>query len=847
MTLGDFFGSLPFAPDPFQVQAAAAVEQGGSVVVTAPTGAGKTLVAEAAVHLALGRGRRAFYTTPLKALSNQKYADFVAVYGSERVGLLTGDNSINGDAPVVVMTTEVLRNMIYAESEALHDLDIVVLDEVHYLQDPFRGAVWEEVIIHAPLQVQLVCLSATVANPEEFTGWVRSRRGRTELVEEKTRPVPLESTYLVKDLAAAEPLRLFPMFERDRPNQAVVRLLSGRGRGRRRRFVTPRRGEVVELLNARGMLPAIYFIFSRAGCEAAAERLAAETRLTTPEEREEILAAAEEHTEHLADGDLAVLGYDRWVEALQSGVAAHHAGMVPAFKETVEILFLRGLIRVVFATETLALGINMPAKTVVLESMSKYSGEGHEILQPGDYTQLTGRAGRRGIDRRGYGVALYSPYVAFDRVAGIASAGTHPLRSSFRPTYNMAVNLVANYGRERALELLNASFAQYQRRGMEATLQHTVQRSERQLEEYRAAASCERGDVWEYLALVDSADRGGRRRTVHRFVAGLRAGDVLDVPGGGREGRYVLLQRRRWQSDDPRLVMLSTSGKLSRWRLDDLVAGSARLGAVVLPKPFRPRERRFQQQVLRRLRSFRPQTEETLLWEPAAASAGHPVASCPDASRHLRWGRAARRLERQVERQRSELRRAGVGLLAEFEAILDLLESWGYLRGWSVTAPGERLRFVYNELDLLLAEAVERGMLSGLTAPELAALASVFVYEPRGEEEVATWPTADLADRWKAVLELWSELRADEASRRISETPAPEAGFAALVYEWAAGGDLEDLIEDEGMAPGDFVRTCRQVLDLLRQVRDAAPELGAVAGVALGAVDRGVVAAGGAI
>ncbi len=293
--------------------------------------------------------------------------------------------------------------------------------------------------------------------------------------------------------------------------------------------------------------------------------------------------------------------------------------------------------------------------------------------------------------------------------------------------------------------------------------------------------------------------------------------------------------------------MLSTSGKLSRWRLDDLVAGSARLGAVALPKPFRPRERRFQQQVLRRLRGFRPQTGETLSFEPAGVSGEHPVASCPDASRHLRWGQAARRLERQVERQRSELRRAGVGLLGEFEAILGLLESWGYLRGWSVTTPGERLRFIYNELDLLLAEAVERGMLSGLTAPELAALASVFVYEPRGEEEAATWPTADLEDRWKAVLELWTELREDEASRRISETTSPQGGFAALVYEWAAGSELDQVIDDEAMAPGDFVRTCRQVLDLLRQVRDAAPELAAVAGVALAAVDRGVVAAGGAI
>ncbi len=460
-TVKSFLESLPFVADPFQVEALRVVSSGASVVVTAPTGAGKTLVAQGAVHLALGAGKRAFYTAPIKALSNQKFGEFRELHGADEVGLLTGDNVINGDAPIVVMTTEVLRNMIYAESPALDDLGLVVLDEVHYLQDRYRGSVWEEVIIHLDRSVPIVALSATIANPEEFTGWVGARRGDTELIVEHHRPVPLESLYLVRDRHHRSST-LAPIFtEKGKPNQEMTRLLR-KGRGRYRRFATPRRTEVVEELLAEGLLPAIYFIFSRAGCDQAAETLAAANlHLTASDERTAIRNVVEERTAHIPSNDLGVLGYDSWREQLERGVAAHHAGMVPAFKETVEEVFAAGLVKVVFATDTLALGINMPARAVVLESLSRFTGEGHELLKAGDYTQLTGRAGRRGIDVRGSAVVLHSPYVPFERVADIAGAGSHPLQSSFQPTYNMAVNLVANYDRETALALLQASFASY--------------------------------------------------------------------------------------------------------------------------------------------------------------------------------------------------------------------------------------------------------------------------------------------------------------------------------------------------------------------------------------------------
>ncbi len=462
-----------FEFDPFQVEACQALYEGGGVLVAAPTGSGKTVVGEFAVHLALAGGRKCFYTTPIKALSNQKYADLVRRYGPDAVGLLTGDNSVNGEAPVVVMTTEVLRNMLYAGSATLSGLGYVVLDEVHYLADRFRGAVWEEVIIHLPESVQVVALSATVSNAEEFGEWLDQVRGGTTVIVDEHRPVPLWQHMLVGS-------RLYDLFVETggaaRVNPELIRIAQrdewaarkapnrpGRGGHRPRRFAMPRRPEVIDRLDRSGLLPAITFIFSRVGCDsAAAQCVAAGLRLTTPEEAAEITGLAERRTAHIPDEDLSALGYGEWLTALQRGIAAHHAGLLPTFKEVVEELFEAGLVRAVFATETLALGINMPARTVVIERLDKWNGETHANLTPGEYTQLTGRAGRRGIDVEGHAVVLWQPDVDPVAVAGLAGTRTYPLTSSFRPSYNMAVNLTGQFGRATATTLLESSFAQFQ-------------------------------------------------------------------------------------------------------------------------------------------------------------------------------------------------------------------------------------------------------------------------------------------------------------------------------------------------------------------------------------------------
>ena len=843
--LAEFWQGIQFEPDAFQIEAANAIAGGYSVVVTAPTGSGKTLIAEAAVHLALSAGRRTFYTTPIKALSNQKFSDLAADLGPEMVGLLTGDNVVNGDAPVVVMTTEVLRNMIYAESRQLENVGIVVLDEVHYLQDRSRGAVWEEVIIHCPESVQMVCLSATISNNKEFTAWIRERRGPTDLVTTDERPVPLESMYMIKDKVASQELHLLPTFVkregRQRPNPRIEHMLGLEG-GRRRRFKTPNRVDTVEELALSRMLPAIYFIFSRAGCDAAANRVVdSGVRLTDPDERQSIRDLAEQRTAHLEDSDLAVLGYDTWITALEAGVASHHAGLVPAFKETVEELFELGLLKVVFATETLALGINMPARTVVIENLSKFNGESHELLRPGDYTQLTGRAGRRGIDVEGFGVVLHSPFVKFSQVTDIAAIGSHKLRSSFRPTYNMTANLVAKYPRAEAESLLEASFAAFQRETGRHEADNTIEAIEHQIARDEELATCERGSVEEYLALVEAVDPKARR---DGLAALLGPGAVVDVVGGSRDGRYAVLKRLSSKNGGSRYLVLSSSGRVTTLGWKQISGASHEVGSIDLPHPFKPRDRRFIQEALRRVRRIPPR-KSSRSPVPRPSLVEHPVAECPDASRHLAAIRRLARARKKLEQHRALRRSSGYGLVEEFTAIRDLLEELEYIADWSLKPRGERLRRIYNETDLLLTETVEQGVFYGLEPVEMAALASVFVYEPRSDQaSPAEWPTEALNDRWQQIEHLWEDLVSRERAHRLSPTRRPDPGFGMLAYEWASGIAFDDL-SSRGMAPGDFVRVSRQLADLLRQLREGSRELRDDAAVALAAVDRGVVAAQG--
>ncbi|MEO7836102.1 MAG: DEAD/DEAH box helicase [Acidimicrobiales bacterium] len=852
-----FLASLGFDPDPFQLQAFDALDNGQSVLVAAPTGSGKTVVAEYAVARAVDAGQKAFYTTPLKALSNQKYGDLVRIHGRERVGLLTGDNAINGGAPVVVMTTEVLRNMIYAGAPALQGLRYVVLDEVHYLQNLYRGAVWEEVIVHAPPEIDLVCLSATVSNAEEFADWVQTVRGTTRAVIEERRPVELVNLYMVGDRAAQHP-HLLPTFVDGRPNHEAESL-DGRGlqkwdhrsRPHGGRLYTPRRGEVIEMLSEHSMLPAIYFIFSRAACDDAVRQcLQHGLRLTTAEERRRIRAIARAKVEPLSESDLSVLDYESWLTGLEAGVAAHHAGMVPPFKEAVEACFAAALVKVVFATETLSLGINMPARSVTIEKLSKFNGERHEPLTPGEYTQLTGRAGRRGIDAKGYAVVLWSPFVAFEQVAGLASDRTYALSSSFRPTYNMAANLVRRYAPSTARHLLNLSFAQYRTDADVVRLETQLERSARALAEATSEATCRRGDVDEYCGLMRSATRQSEDVAVALALKRLRPGDVIRDPAGRPAGRLVaVLATSQRRGGDLRVIGLTTDRRRLSLAPRDFAVAPRVLGRVELPAPYAPRTTAFQRSVAEGLARIMVNTvsEEAQVDGAASPADRHPVATCPEVRVHVRAAERAQRARRDIGRLERRIRGRTESLARQFDRVLHLLESWGYVEDWALTEGGDRLVRLYHESDLLVAECVGARLFDGLDAPALAGLVSVFTYEQRkpGTAPAPRFPSHEMRRRWQDIERIAQRLSVAEELDALAPTRPPDPGFVAAAFAWAAGEELGEVLVGEEMTGGDFVRNVKQLVDLLRQLAAVVPDptTAAAARLAADRLFRGVVAA----
>ena len=798
-----FAESQRFDLDPFQIAGCRALEDGRSVLVAAPTGAGKTIVGEFAIHLAMREeGQKAFYTTPMKALSNQKFRELQEVYGDDQVGLLTGDTNINGNARVVVMTTEVLRNMLYADSPALRGLRYVVMDEVHYLADRFRGAVWEEVIIHLPPQVRLVSLSATVSNAEEFGDWLDTVRGDTEVIVSESRPVPLEQHVLVRG-------DLLPLFD-DRAgiataqvNQELMRIRGGSGAryennrqaqqyrsagGRAGGARRPPRGgqrpvrsanvqrierldrpQVVQLLERANLLPAIFFIFSRAGCDGAVQQVRRSgLRLTTREERDEIRQIVDERTRTLHEDDLQVLGYWEWRENLERGIAAHHAGLLPAFKEVVEELFRRKLVKVVFATETLALGINMPARTVVLEKLEKFNGEARVAITSGEYTQLTGRAGRRGIDVEGHAVIQWTEALDPQSVAALASRRTYPLNSSFRPTYNMAVNLIDRFGRDRAREILESSFAQFQADRAVVGLAREVKDAEQSLAGYVNSMTCDRGDFVEY--------------------AGMRR-DLSDLEKLNRADRTA---------------------------------------------PARIREQRQNE-----VQSLRRRLQR------------HPCHTCPDREAHARWGERHAKLERQITKMRRQIESRTGTVARVFDRVVDVLAAVDYIRldpdgTATLTTAGATMKRIYGERDLLVAESLRQGLWTSLDAPGLAALACALVYEPRRDEEGQhPLPRGPFREALSATQDLWSRLDDLEQEHRLPGSAPVATGLSTAMHSWARGATLDRVLDEADLAAGDFVRWVKQTIDLLDQLSLVAqPPVATTARRALEAVRRGIVVYG---
>ncbi len=858
----DLLARYSFQLDQFQLDALDALDEGDHVIVAAPTGSGKTVVAEYGVEVALRSGRRAFYTAPIKALSNQKYRDLVGIHGEDRVGLLTGDNSINGDAPVVVMTTEVLRNMIYGRRD-LDDLAVVVLDEVHFLQDTYRGPVWEEVIIHLPPHVQLVCLSATVSNADELSDWIGTVRGPTTAVVETKRPVRLDNMYFVSD-RTNDRLRLLPTIVDGRPNNDALRLdASGvrNGRGRRhdrglrasgtRKLATPTRLETVDMLHDRGLLPAIYFIFSRAQCDEAARTcLAAGLRLTDDDERARVWEIAEQRLGGLLDADLDVLGHQQFMAQLEAGIAAHHAGMVPPFKEVVEQCFVEGLIKVVFATETLAVGVNMPARSVVIEKLTKFTGDHHESLSPGQYTQLTGRAGRRGIDELGSAIVLWSPFVRFEQAADLALSRSFHLRSAFRPTYNMAANLVRTYDAQTARQLLTLSFAQFQSDRDVVRIERRLQRQRDRLDSLRATADSSYGDIAEYRELIDSAKGPPLRDDpIELAMARLRPGALIHASKGKDHGPVAVVATAH-RSGRLKLTAITPSGRSIQLVGDDFDLPPKQIGSIVLPGTYSPNRKDYRAEVGLRIKRARlgPRAGRHEAEPGRSRATRHPVEDDPDLRDRLKAAEQADRVALEIAELERRVEHRNASLAREFDGVLAILGERGLVDvdAWSLTDGGQMLARVFHESDLLVTETIRAGLLDGVDAPTLAGLVSTFVYEHRSPDDppMPWFPDSDVRRRWRAIERLSEELAHLELVQGLSQHRPPDPTFFAVAYAWVAGEGFAEVVAEEELTGGDFVRNVKQLIDVLRQVAIVAPDPAtrAAARSATESAFRGVVA-----
>ena len=852
-------GGYQFELDTFQLQAFDHIDAGESVLVAAPTGSGKTVVAEYAIGLARKLGKRAFYTAPIKALSNQKFHELTLLHGPQQVGLMTGDNSINPQAPIIVMTTEVLRNMIYARSTGIDNLGVVVLDEVHFLQDAYRGPVWEEVIIHLEPTVQLVCLSATVSNADELCEWLTTVRGPTIPIVETKRPVELFNHYVVGDKTTSK-VRVFDTLVGGKPNEQVSKIENSSAprskkqhsygsRGRpgmaTTRFYAPNRSDVVLQLREDDLLPAIYFIFSRNQCDEAAHScLKQGISFTTKQERAAIAEILDSHVEAFTDDDLAALQYSRFLAQLEAGIGVHHAGLVPSFKEAVEECFAKGLVKIVFATETLAVGINMPARAVVLDKLTKYNGETHQLLKPSDFSQLTGRAGRRGLDTVGHALTLWNPFVTFEQVAALVSSRSFVLNSAFRPTYNMAANLIRTTSKVQARHLLNLSFAQFQSGKDIVEIQARIQRRSKELVRLQDQAFSTYGDIEEFRA--GSTARKPLQNSEDVFSS-LRPGDVVLIGETLPNERLVVISSAN-RGSGGKLSLLTISKGVKTITARDISEHVYTIGHIALPTPYQPTNSRFLKETSAKLSRFK--INERMLVRSGRNSKvrnDHPFLNDPDAKFKLNAAESADRISKELAQLEKRVSTSVQSVSKKFEDLTDLLEQWGYVDDWKLTKKGVRLGRIFHESDLLIAECLSEGVFDDLDQHELASLTSVFVYEDRKREalERIHFPNSKLDDRWARIEQISRKLSAQEVQYGLLPHRFPDPGFMCTAYDWAHGTSLFDILDEDDVTAGDFVRTMKQLIDLLRQFSTIDDETisSTISGLAAKSLFTGVVAA----
>ncbi|HEY9650601.1 MAG TPA: RNA helicase [Coleofasciculaceae cyanobacterium] len=841
---------FPFELDSFQLQAIAALNAHRSVVVCAPTGSGKTLIGEYAIYRALARGGRVFYTTPLKALSNQKLRDFREQFGAENVGLLTGDISINRDAPILVMTTEIFRNMLYGTpigevGTSLVGVEAVVLDECHYMNDRQRGTVWEESIIYCPPDIQLVALSATVANSEELTDWLNLVHGATELIYSNFRPVPLQFYF-------GNPKGVFPLLD-DSKTQIHPRLKpkgpKGRGKGKGGRPESPTLTYIVDQLHQRDMLPAIYFIFSRRGCDKAVEEMG-ELSLVNEKEAAELKRRIDDFL--LRNPDAGRAGQ---VEPLYRGIAAHHAGILPAWKGLVEELFQMGLVKVVFATETLAAGINMPARTTVISTLSKRTDRGHRLLTASEFLQMAGRAGRRGMDPVGYVVTLQTPFEGAKEAAYLATAQPDPLVSQFTPTYGMVLNLLQTHSLTEAKNLVERSFAQYLasqylRPQQQAITELTTELTKidiqlapvdvKQLESYEKLSERLKEER-RLLKILQGQAEEVRASEIAQIVPHVAPGTLLCLKGKHVQVPApipaVLVAKEKGSGQLPYFVCLSANNRWYVATSADVVGFQGELKPSALQSLQPPPELTIKPGQGRR------GTEET----EAIAALIPPLVDLEDAPEVIaqeqvvdavrdqldnhplrHWGKPGnlikshkRRLalQEEINERQSQYRENQAHHWQEFLNLIEILRAFGCLQDVTPTPLGQAAAAIRGDNELWIGLALMSGEFEALAPHQLAAAMCALVTEtPRPDSWTNYSPPEAVIE---ALLRLKGTRRQLFQMQRRYQVALPvwlEYDLIGIVEQWALGVEWTELCTNTSLDEGDIVRILRRTVDILSQI-----------------------------
>jgi superfamily II RNA helicase len=851
---------FPFPLDGFQLEAIDALNQGHSVVVSAPTGSGKTLIGEYAIYRALAHGQRVFYTTPLKALSNQKLRDFRAQFGNDQVGLMTGDLTANREAPIVVMTTEIFRNMLYAEldgdEDPLEGVEAVVLDECHYMNDSQRGTVWEESIIHCPPPIQLVALSATVANAGQLTDWIEQVHGPTDLIVSNFRPVPLQFSF-------CSAKGLHPLLNEAgtglHPNCKVWRA----PKGHQRKGKTPKPpqpeapslGFVVAQLAERQMLPAIVFLFSRRGCDKAVRDLAKASLVNEAEAArllQRVEAFAENSPEAVRDGGHA--------EALLRGVAAHHAGVLPAWKELIEELFQEGLVKVVFATETLAAGINMPARTTVISALSKRTENGHRPLMASEFLQMAGRAGRRGLDVQGYVVTVQSRFEGVREAGQLATSPPDPLVSQFTPSYGMVLNLLQRYELPKAKELVERSFGRYL-----ATLdlvddQARISELRGQLEQIGETATDvpwedfedyekQRSRLREERRLLRILQQQAEETLAHELTLALQfasPGTLVSLKAPQLRGGVspaVIVEKLEGPGQYPLLLCLTDENvwivvpchavvcihaELSCLQVQNIPApmlehaGELRHGdqpsgglALAVGSMARRHDMHTPQYDL----AGEVQEQSRLVHGLEEELEIHPAHRWGDRRQLKKQRRRMEELEEEIaERQRLLHHRANRHW-ETFLALIEILRHFGCLDELEPTEIGRTVAALRGDNELWLGLALMSGHFDELAPADLAAALEAISTEVSRPDLWSGFPPPPLAE--EALHDLRGLRRELLRLQEHHDVVVPvwwEPDLMGVVKAWAEGESWSDLIANTSLDEGDVVRLMRRTVDLLAQL-----------------------------